>query len=74
MASDIEEKQRLRLQVLQEVQDYIDAHNIYRLTWPYYDYSNPNPYYWWHPLKWEKINIVEALNADKTGRPTLRKS
>jgi hypothetical protein len=51
----------IRLKVLNEVQAWIGTHDIYKVIWPYYDYSGLHAYGEWVPLKTERINILEVL-------------
>ncbi len=58
-------EEETRLKVLQEVQDYVDANNVYKVTFGHYDYSE-KAYGVWVPIQTERINILEALNAGTT--------
>ena len=54
----------IRLKVLNEVQEWIDANDVYKVIWPYYDYEPPHEYGQWIPLKTERINILEVLGEN----------
>jgi len=49
--------EKTRPQVLRQVQEYINTHDIYQVIWEHYDSSGA-----WVPLKTKRINITEVLN------------
>ena len=53
-------EEEIRLDERQKLQKYIDENGIYRVEFGHYDYTNPNPHYWWIPLKTHRINILEV--------------
>ena len=50
----------LRMQILKEVQDYIDNNDIYRVEFGHYE---PPLDIKWVPLQTHRINIMEELNG-----------